>query len=78
MKKSKLYLYTTVYVNCRAEYIKMPSPLLIFSQSDYFIQIVDINSHPYRLFDLHYTEKSDIVFTLTLVMLNKLRCHTHF
>ena len=28
-----------------AEQIKIPCPLLIFSQSDYFIQIVDINSH---------------------------------
>ena len=30
---------------CYAEYIKMPCPLLIFSQSDYLIQIDDINSH---------------------------------
>ena len=29
---------------CPAELIKMPHPLLVFSQSDYFIQIVDINS----------------------------------
>ena len=28
-----------------AEFIKMPRPLLIFSQSDHLIQIVDINSH---------------------------------
>ena len=28
-----------------AEKIKMPRPLLIFSQSDYLIQIVDINLH---------------------------------
>ena len=30
---------------CQLEYIKMPCPLLIFNQSDYLIQIVDINSH---------------------------------
>ena len=30
---------------CHAEYIKMPHPLLIFSQSDYLIQIVYTNSH---------------------------------
>ena len=30
---------------CHAESIKMPRPLLIFSQSDYLIQVVDINSH---------------------------------
>ena len=30
---------------CHAEYIKMPLPLPIFSQSDYLIQVVDINSH---------------------------------
>ena len=30
---------------CHAEYIKMAHPLLIFSQSDYLIQIVDINSN---------------------------------
>ena len=30
---------------CPAEYIKMPRPLLIFSQSDYYIQIVAINLH---------------------------------
>ena len=29
---------------CPAEYIKMPCPLLIFSQSDYLIYIVHINS----------------------------------
>ena len=28
-----------------AEYIKMPHPLLIFSQSDYLIWVVDTNSH---------------------------------
>ena len=30
---------------CPAEYIKRPLLLLIFSQSDYLIQIIDINSH---------------------------------
>ena len=30
---------------CHAEQIKMPRPFLIFSQSDYFIQIVYINPH---------------------------------
>ena len=30
---------------CHAELIKMPCPLLIFSQSDYLIQVVDTNSH---------------------------------
>ena len=30
---------------CHAEYIKIPHPFLIFSQSDYLIKIVDINSH---------------------------------
>ena len=30
---------------CHAEYIKMPRPLLIFSHSDYLIQIVAINSN---------------------------------
>ena len=35
-----------VVVNpCPAEKIKRPLPLLIFSQSDYLIQIIDINSH---------------------------------
>ena len=33
------------YINpCPAEYIKMPHPILIFSQSDYLIQVVGINS----------------------------------
>ena len=30
---------------CPAEYIKMPHPFLIFSQSDYLMQIVATNSH---------------------------------
>ena len=30
---------------CHAEWIKMPRPLLIFSLSDYLIQVVDSNSH---------------------------------
>ena len=30
---------------CHAEYIKMPRPLLIASQSDYLIQVFDRNSH---------------------------------
>ena len=30
---------------CPAEYIKMPHPFLVFSQSNYLIQIVDINLH---------------------------------
>ena len=30
---------------CHAELIKMPHPFLIFSQSYYLIQIIDINSH---------------------------------
>ena len=30
---------------CHAEYIKLACPLLFFSQSDYLIQIVDINSN---------------------------------
>ena len=30
---------------CPAEYIRMPCPLPVFSQSDHLIQIVDINSH---------------------------------
>ena len=33
---------------CHAEYIKTPHPLLIFSQSDYLIQVVDTNSHTER------------------------------
>ena len=32
---------------CPTEWIKMPRLLLIFSQSDYLIQIVDRNSHTY-------------------------------
>ena len=35
-----IYIYP-----CHAEKIKMPCPLLIFSQSDYLIQVVDTNSH---------------------------------
>ena len=30
---------------CHAEEIKMPLPFLIVSQSDYLIQIIDINSY---------------------------------
>ena len=30
---------------CHAEYIEMLRPLLIFNQSDYWIQIIDINSN---------------------------------
>ena len=30
---------------CHPELMKMPHPFLIFSQSDYLIQIVDINSY---------------------------------
>ena len=30
---------------CHAVYIKIPRPLLIFSQSDNLIWVVDINSH---------------------------------
>ena len=42
-KKSAL---TGVMFNpCPVEYIKMPHPFLIFSQSDYLIETVDINSH---------------------------------
>ena len=33
--------------------IKMPLPFLIFSQLDYLIQIVDINSHKPTDLDLH-------------------------
>ena len=35
----------TTFNPCHAELIKMPRQLLIFSQSDYLIQIVDINLH---------------------------------
>ena len=36
----------TLLINhCRPEEIKMPHPLLIFSQSDYLIQVVDKKSH---------------------------------
>ena len=36
----------SIHLNpCHAEQIHMPRPLLTFSQSDYLIQIVDINSH---------------------------------
>ena len=35
-----------IFLNpCHAEYIKMPHPLLIFSQSDYLVQTVNTNSH---------------------------------
>ena len=35
-----------IYINpCHAEKIKMPCPLLIFSQSDYLIQVLDANVH---------------------------------
>ena len=30
---------------CPAKYIKKPHPFLIFSQSDYLIKVVDIDSH---------------------------------
>ena len=39
-------LYLNLTLNpCHTEKIKLPNPFLIFSQSDYLIQIADINSH---------------------------------
>ena len=39
-------VYRFLIINhCHAEYIKLSRPLLIFSQSDYLIQIVDTNSY---------------------------------
>ena len=46
--KTDLFKFKDEYGNvnpCHAKYIKMPRPLLIFSQSDYLIRIVAINSH---------------------------------
>ena len=34
-----------IQMPCRTEWIKMPRSVLIFSQSDNLIQVVDINSH---------------------------------
>ena len=42
MEKSRMLINP-----CPAELIKMPRPLLIFSQSDNLIQIVAIKSHTY-------------------------------
>ena len=36
-----------VFNPCHAVWIKMPHPLLIFSQSEYLILVVDTNSHTY-------------------------------
>ena len=44
-KQSQVPLSTLDLNLCPAEYIKMPLPFLIFSQSDYLIQIFDINLH---------------------------------
>ena len=49
-EQSSLYaLWTTMHTKflnpCHVEYIKMPHLLLIFSQPDYLIRIVAINSH---------------------------------
>ena len=43
--KSHIHAKIKYFNYCRAEYTKMPRPLLIFSQSDYLVQIVDTNSH---------------------------------
>ena len=40
-----LPLSSSSFNPCPAEQIKMPRPLLIFSQSDYLIGIVALNSH---------------------------------
>ena len=40
----KFYCVTRYFKLCPAEYIKMPHPFLIFSQSDYLIRIVAIKS----------------------------------
>ena len=37
--------FKTLFNPCPAELIKKPHPLLIFSQSDYLIKVVDIKSH---------------------------------
>ena len=43
---TSLFGYLFLCLNpCHAEWIKMSRPLLMFSQSDNFIQVVDINSH---------------------------------
>ena len=40
-----IYQYSKHLNPCHAEQIKMPHPLLIFSQSEYLIHVVDTNSH---------------------------------
>ena len=39
------FLLDSCFNSCHAEKIKMPYLLPIISQSDYLIQVVDINSH---------------------------------
>ena len=36
---------TNLFNPCHAEYIKMPSPLIVFGQSDNLIQVVDTKPH---------------------------------
>ena len=46
LKSIELELAINLQLNpCPAEKIKMPCPLLIFSQSNYLIWVVAINSH---------------------------------
>ena len=81
-------LYVT-FNPCHAEWIKMPRPLLNFSQSDYLIKIFDINSYtewqtvkihiswllqkPTDL-DLYYLQRQSISgFSMTRVDIAKMR-----
>ena len=45
IKKAPVPIKWTLLNPCPAEYIKMLRPFKIFSQPDYLIQIIDINSH---------------------------------
>ena len=40
--KTSFFMHAVAGINCACS---VPRPLLIFSQSDYLIQVVDINSH---------------------------------
>ena len=73
--------FSTFFNPCPAEYIKMPCPLLIFSQSDYLVQIVAKNSHTYWQtvqiqiswllqkptdLDLHCLQRSQLIWICTV------------
>ena len=67
LDKNVHFLRNMEPLNCHAVYIKMPSPFLIFSQSDYLILVVDTNSHTHwQTVQIQISWSSQLIWSYTV------------